>query len=255
MRKDLSFISISLVSLLLISCGADQALKKAEKFYSVGEYYDAAAQYKKAYSQTPPKERDKRGTLSAKMAECYSRIDNTSKAIAAYNNVIRYKQADSLTHLRLAQLQMKTGSYKEAAKSFLTAIDSLMKKDPAPKALLTLARNGLNAAQKAPQWKKEGSAYTIKRMEVFNSRRADYSPALAGDDYDQLYFTSTRNEAQGDEYSGITGTKAGDIFFSQKDDKGKWGRPQTIDSELNTALDEGACSFSPDNRTMYLTQF
>ena len=254
MRKDLSFISISLVSLLLISCGADQALKKAEKFYSVGEYYDAAAQYKKAYSQTPPKERDKRGTLSAKMAECYSRIDNTSKAIAAYNNVIRYKQADSLTHLRLAQLQMKTGSYKEAAKSFLTAIDSLMKKDPAPKALLTLARNGLNAAQKAPQWKKEGSAYTIKRMEVFNSRRADYSPALAGDDYDQLYFTSTRNEAQGDEYSGITGTKAGDIFFSQKDDKGKWGRPQTIDSELNTALDEGACSFSPDNRTMYLTQ-
>ena len=254
MRKDLSFISISLVSLLLISCGADQALKKAEKFYSVGEYYDAAAQYKKAYSQTPPKERDKRGALSAKMAECYSRIDNTSKAIAAYNNVIRYKQADSLTHLRLAQLQMKTGSYKEAAKSFLTAIDSLMKKDPAPKALLTLARNGLNAAQKAPQWKKEGSAYTIKRMEVFNSRRADYSPALAGDDYDQLYFTSTRNEAQGDEYSGITGTKAGDIFFSQKDDKGKWGRPQTIDSELNTALDEGACSFSPDNRTMYLTQ-
>ena len=77
---------------------------------------------------------------------------------------------------------------------------------------------------------------------------------LFGDENDQLFFTSTRNEAQGDEISGITGAKAGDIFFSQKDDKGKWGRPQTIESGLNTEYDEGACCFSADQRTMYLTQ-
>ena len=254
MRKNLLLTYLTLASLLLMSCGADQAVKKAEKFYAIGEYYDAAAQYKKAYSQTPAKEKARRGELSVKLADCYRRTNNTSKAIAAYNNVIRYKKADSLTHLQLAQQLMKTGSYKEATKTYLTAIDSLMQKDPTPKELLTLARNGLNASQKAPQWKQEGSAYTVKRMEIFNSRRAEYSPALAGDDNDQLYFTSTRNEAQGDEYSGITGTKAGDIFFSQKDDKGKWSRPQPIESELNTAFDEGACAFSPDGKTMYLTQ-
>ena len=77
---------------------------------------------------------------------------------------------------------------------------------------------------------------------------------LAGDEYDQLYFTSTRNEAQGDEISGITGAKPGDIFLSQKDDKGKWTRPQTIESGLNSEYDEGACCFSADQRTMYLTQ-
>ena len=77
---------------------------------------------------------------------------------------------------------------------------------------------------------------------------------LAGDDNDQLYFTSTRNQAQGDEYSGITGAKAADIFLSQKDDKGKWSKPQAIDSELNSDFDEGACCFSPDGRMMFLTQ-
>jgi outer membrane protein OmpA-like peptidoglycan-associated protein len=77
---------------------------------------------------------------------------------------------------------------------------------------------------------------------------------LNGDNSDQLFFTSTRNTAQGDELSGITGTKYADIFYAQKDEKGKWGRPQTIDSELNTAIDEGVCSFSPDGKTMYLTQ-
>ena len=110
---------------LLTGCGADKALKKADAFYALGEYYDAAAQYKKAYAQTPAKEKAKRGELSAKMAVCYRRTNATSKAIAAYNNVIRYKKADSLTHLYLAQQLMKNGSYKDAAKNFQIAIDSL----------------------------------------------------------------------------------------------------------------------------------
>ena len=252
MRGFYKICSIVVFAALLTGCGADKAIKKAEKFYALGEYYDAAAQYKKAYAQTPPKEKEKRGELSQKLATCYRRTNATSKAIAAYNNVIRYKKADSLTHLYLAQQLMKNGSYKDAAKNFQLAIDTLSKCEKND--YLTLARTGLKAARQAPEWKKEGSAYTVKRMELFNSRRADYSPMLAGDDNDMLYFTSTRNEAQGEEYSGITGTKAADIFYSQKDDKDKWSRPQSIDSELNTDFDEGACSFSPDGRTMYLTQ-
>ena len=249
-----TIICIVIVAVLLTGCGADQAVKKADKFYAIGEYYDAAAQYKKAYSQTPSKEKEKRGQLSVKIAECNRRINNTNKAIAAYKNVIRYKQADSLTHLRLAQQLMKNGNYKEAAKNFQEAIDSLeFKVQNSDTGWLDLAKNGLQSAKMAPQWKKDGSQYTVKRMDLFNSRRDDFSPALTGDENDQLFFTSTRNQAQGDEYSGITGCKPADIFWAQKDDKGKWGKPQSIDSELNTAFDEGACCFSPDGKTMYLT--
>ena len=93
----------------------------------------------------------------------------------------------------------------------------------------------------------------MKKQDFFNSRRAEYSPALAGDDSDQLYFSSTRNQANGDEVSGITGMKNADIFFSQKDDKGKWSKPEPIESELNSENDEGACTFSADFKTMYLT--
>ena len=253
MRKIFIITSVAIIAVLFVGCGADQAVKKAEKYYAVGEYYDAAAQYKKAYSQTPSKEKEKRGQLSLKMAECYRRINNTSKAITAYKNVIRYKQADSVTQLRLAQQLMKSGNYKEAEKNFQTAIDSLAVSN-AEEGLTTLAKNGLQAAKMAPEWKKEGSKYTVKRMDLFNSRRDDFAPALAGDESNQLFFTYTRNQAQGDEYSGITGSKPADIFWSQKDEKGKWGKPQTIDSELNSGFEEGACCFSPDGKTMYLTQ-
>jgi outer membrane protein OmpA-like peptidoglycan-associated protein len=146
---------------------------------------------------------------------------------------------------------MRNGNYREAEKQFQMAIDSLQ--FTVNTNYLALAKNGLKAAQMAPQWKKDGSAYTVKRMDFFNSRRSEFSPMLGGDNGEQLYFTSTRNQAQGDEYSGITGSKNADIFFSQKDDKEKWGKPQTIDSELNTEHDEGVCCLTPDGKAMFLT--
>ena len=252
MRKVLTILYSIVFAVLLTSCGADQAMKKGDKFYALGEYFDAATQYRKAYTHTPNKEREKKGQRAMKVAECYRRIHFTSKAISAYQNAIRYKQDDSLTHLYLGQLHMRNGNYREAEKQFQMAIDSLQLTVDGLQ-MITLARAGLESAKKAPQWKKDGSDYTIKRMDLFNSRRAEYSPMLGGDEDNQLYFSSTRNQAQGDEYSGITGSKNADIFLSQKDDKGKWSKPQTIDSELNSEMDEGACCFSPDGRSMYLT--
>ena len=253
MRRLYITICVAMVAMFLTGCGAEQAVKKGDRFYALGEYYDASTKYKKAYSQTPAKNRTQRGKLAMKMAECYRKINYTQKAIAAYNNAIRYKQTDSLTYLYLGQQLMKNGNYKEAEKAFQTFLDSAsLSSHLAP--LTTLAKTGILSAQKAPQWKKDGSAYTVKRERFFDSRRAEYSPMLAGEENDQLFFSSTRNQAKGDELSGITGTKNADIFMSQKDEKGKWQRPEVIDSDLNSDDDEGACCFSPDGKTMYLTQ-
>ena len=231
---------------LLASCGAEKNLKKAEKYMAIGEYYDAATQYKQAYTKTPPKERDRRGRIAGKMAECYRKINSTPKAIAAYRNMVRYNQATVADRLEFGRQLLKNGDYKQAAEQFAVVLDSMPDN--------VLARNGQLSAQQAPAWKKQGSRYTVKRMDVFNSRRAEYSPMLAGDQFDQLYFTSTRNEAAGDELSGITGTKNGDIFVSQKDDKGKWSKPEAVSGGVNTEFDEGASCLSPDQREMYLTQ-
>lgn len=232
--------------LMLVSCGAERSFKKGEKYLALGEYYDAAAQYKKAYSNTKPKDKALRGKYAAKMAYCYDRINFNQKAIAAYRNAIRYNADSISTHLAFAQALLKDGNYREAEAEYRLVLDSMPDNQ--------LAKEGLKSAQTAKEVKAAGSQYIVKKMDIFNSRRADYSPMFCGDQYEQLFFTSTRNEAEGDELSGITGTKNGDIFFSQKDEKGKWERPQTITSGLNTEFDEGACCFSPDQRTMYLTQ-
>ena len=249
MRK---YLYLLLASLILMGCSAEHAMKKGDKYYALGEYFDAATQYKRAYAQTPVKEKKLRGQRALKLADCYRRINYTQRAIAAYRNALRYGQQDSLTQLYLGQQLLKAGSYKEATKVYGDMlIDSVAAQSPA--FVKILAQSGMRSARQAPDWKKEGSRYTVKRENIFNSRRSEYSPVLGGDANDRLYFTSTRNEATGDELSGITGTKNGDIFVAQKDEQGKWQRPQVIDSELNSADDEGACCLTPDGHTMYLT--
>ena len=45
-----------MVCIILLGCSADHAMKKGDKYYALGEYFDAAAQYRKAYAQTPTKD-------------------------------------------------------------------------------------------------------------------------------------------------------------------------------------------------------
>ena len=258
-------VAVVVVAMAVIACGTDRHMKKAEKYLAIGEYYDAATEFKKAYQSTSTKEREKRGQRALKMARCYAKINQTQSAMGGYRNAIRYKQAELDDQLAYARLLLKNGEYKNAAKELQEVKDTLQalgewyrstegtNKSRKLTDRAQLTENGLISAQNAPQWKEQGSRYTVKRMDVFNSRRADYSPMLFGDDFDRLYFTSTRNDAQGDELSGITGTKPADIFVSEKDDKGKWSRPEVVQGGLNTDYDEGACSFSADGREMYLT--
>ena len=244
--KHLIYIYTATILLVIVSCSTERTIRKGDKHLALGEYYDAALLYRKAYRQLSPKQKEQRGKVSLKMAQSYARINQSQRAVAAYANAIRYGQAGTDDRLAYAQQLLKNASYKEAADIYRSILDSMPEN--------TLAKNGLSSALNAPSIKQAGSRYKVKKIDVFNSRRADFSPVLAGDEFDHLYFTSTRNEAEGDEISGITGTKPGDIFMSSKDDKGKWSKPEAVSGGLNTAYDEGACCLSPDGREMYLTQ-
>lgn len=244
MRK-LYTLYIYIIVVALCGCSAESFENKGDKAEAIGEYFVASDFYRKAYSKTSSADHPSRGKRALKMARCYERFNSTQKAIGAYRNAIRYEVATTEDRLHYARQLLKNGDYKVAEAEFTSLMDSLPDN--------VLVRNGLESARMAPQWKKDGSRYTVKKMDIFNSRRDDYSPVLGGEDYDRLFFTSTRNDAEGNELSGVTGMKAADIFYSEKDDKGVWSRPEAIGTGLNSEDDEGACCISPDGSQMYLT--
>ncbi len=247
MGRKLFHISIYTILWVFVSCSNESvAFKKAEQSYAIGEYYAASINYKKSYSRCSPKERDKRAVRAFMMGECYRRIGYTQKAIAAYQNAIRYNIPDSLVYLHIARQQLKVGQYKPASQNFAKFLELNPESE--------LARNGLLSCELGPQWKATPNQYQIKKEALFNSRRSDYSPLLIGEDADQILLSSTRKESKGDDISGITGVKFGDLFFSKKNEQGKWQPVDVIEGELNTEYDEGAPCLSPDGKTMYFTR-
>lgn len=237
--------SLCVVALLVVlsACNSDKNLKKGDQYWALGEYYEASLEYAKAYAKTPAKEKDKRGMIAYKVAEANRKMNYFAKAQAAYRNAVRYNYTDTLTYFYLAEMERYNKEYKQAAKDYQLYLEI----DPRHR----LSKLGLESCSLAPEMKERGSAYTVKEDKNFNSNFADYSPSFNGDD---IYFSSTRRDCNGDDVNGITGMKSGDIFYLQKDDKGKWKRYEAVDETVNSKYDEGACSFTPDGKTMYFTR-
>lgn len=238
------YVLFLLIVSSLYSCKSAK-LSDAEEKQRIGEYYEAATIYRKVYTKTSPKKRDLRGYIAYRMAECNRLINNTAKATSAYMNAIRYDYPDSTVYLRMGQMLQKTGRYPEAIKNY----DIYMENDPSN----LLAINGIQGCELAPGWKKNPTRYEVRRMDKFNSRRGEFSPMLAGDKYDQLYFASSRSKDKDAKVSAITGQNNNNLFLVKQDEKGAWLAPVELEDEVNTEYDEGTPSFSPDGNTMYYT--
>lgn len=248
-KKITPYILLFLTALLLFSCKSAK-LSDAEEKQRIGEYFEAAAIYRKVYTKTSPQKRDLRGYIAYRMAECNRLINNTPRSTSAYMNALRYEYPDSIVSLRLGQMYQKTGKYTDAIRYY----NDFLQRNPESE----LALNGIKGSELAPVWKQNPTRYVVKRMEKFNSRRGEFSPMLFGDKYDQLYFTSSRtpkgaNKDKDETISAITGIRNNDFFLVKQDEQGNWLAPIELEDEVNTEFDEGTPSFSKDGNTMYYT--
>ena len=239
-------LMLTSVVLSLASCKGPK-LREADEAYDRGEYYDAATIYRKLYNRYNRKEDQwLRGELAFQMGMCHLKLNQGNRATSSFQNAMRYEYEDSTLLLRLAQAQQREGQYNAAIKNYQAYLEMF----PDDWEALT----GIRGCELAPQWKEEGSRYIVKQDRVLNSRRADFAPMFLNKDMEYIYFTSTSEKSTGELRSEILGTKKGDIYFSKRDEKGNYSRPEVVDGGLNTEQDEGAAAFSPDGSTMYLAR-
>lgn len=246
MKKAVYIIVCLLLTAVAAGCRTPK-LSEADAQFQRGEYYDASVTYKKVYNNLRKKEeRPQRGEVAFKMGRCYKLLNMSARASAAFQNALRYEYPDSTTHFMLAQALHADGKYAAALRSY----DKYLEFCPDD----SLAINCAEGCRTAQEIRARGSRYVVKQAKLFNSRRADFCPMYLGADCDQIYYTSTTEKATGDKKSEITGMKNADVFFSKKNEKGEWERPEPVEGELNTEFDEGIVAFSPDAQTMYLTK-
>lgn len=241
------YLALALMAVVMLTGCKTPKLATADQQFARGEYFDASKTYRGVYNKLNPREdRELRGRVAYQLATCYRKLNMAARASAAYQNAIRYEYPDSMAHYYLGRSLQMEGKYGPAINAYRTFLEY------APDDLL--AKEGLRGATLAlKQKEKPKTRYIVKQAKMFNSRRADFAPMYLDKDLTTLYFTSSNEKSTGTTKSGITGTKRSDIFFSKKDEKGNWQRPEPAGGELNTEHDEGIMSFSPDGQTMYLT--
>ncbi len=243
------FFYFMLILVLGVLGGCKSAkLSDADAAFERGEYFDAQKIYRKLYNKaTKREERPFRGELAYKMGQCYTKLNMAPRAAASFQNAIRYEYPDSMAYFWLGKALQADGKYQPAIDAYTKFLEWL----PGNR----LAEEGVNGCRMAIAAKnKPKTRYVVKNMKLFNSRRADFSPMYLDKSYDQIFFTTTNEKAIGENKSEITGMKKGDIYFSKKNERGEWQRPEPVEGELNTDADEGIISFSPDGQTMYLTR-
>ncbi len=242
------FLIIFFLGSSLFSIGQNRHIKAGDDAFENQLYKIAAEKYKKGYKKL--KKAEDKEIVSLKMAESYRLTNDLRKAKAQYNRLVRlesYKNNPEIV-LRYGQVLLMLSEFKEADLQF-ALYDSLMNQDP--QALVAV--ESLKYARRVLENPKN---YTLENLKKINSKYDDFSPAFQDNNYQSIYFTSSREEAFGDDNDGWTGEKFSDIFYTKLERDGEWSKPEPIDEDevINTKANEGQPQFNSRFSRMYFTR-
>jgi peptidoglycan-associated lipoprotein len=222
-----TFCLAALVSVSLMA-QADQFTKEADNAYANEAYFEAIDLYKKAYSKESDSEEKAR--MLFQIAESYRMILDYDQQVIWYNKALKAQYDNPEAFLYLAQAYHRQGDFAQAIEYYNKY------KDAAPDPLK--AEIGLEQAEIAKEFRDNPSRYIVQNEILLNSAEYDFSPGWAGDDFNTIYFSSSRQGAQGMAIDLRTGESFQDIFFTTRDQKGKWSEPERLTYRINTIHNE-----------------
>ncbi|NOZ48028.1 MAG: OmpA family protein [Chlorobi bacterium] len=218
--------------------------EKADETFQAGGYFLAIDQYKQAYGKT--KDKVIRAQIVYNVAVCYRKINNYRQAEIWFRKAIKKNHTNPLMYLYYADALKINQKYEEAIENY-EKYSKLVPDDPQ-------GEHGVESCKLAQEWEANPTRYKVENMAYFNSRQSDFSPAYARDGYDVIFFTSSREEATGNEIQNVTGESFCDIFYSREDRKGKWSIPLPLGENINTKDDEGMPSLNNKGNILYFTR-
>ena len=212
--------------------------------FNAGEYYAAIDQFKDAYQKTNDKKEKLK--IAYHIAECYRITNNTKQAELWYGKVVAKNYENPAALFYYAEALKMNRKYEEAKIQY-QSYKEIVPEDPR-------GTDGMLSCDMALEWIEFPNGYVVEEMKFFNSKMSDYSPFYSKNDYQPVFFTSSREETTGQSEHGGTGQGFSDIFVSTMDRKGKWSTPVPLEEPVNTEAEEGTPSFNSDYTTLYFTR-
>ena len=240
------FLLLSSTSLLSQSSKKNK-MSKADKAFMMQNYYEAEKLYKADYAKE--KNRAKKAELIFLQAECARNIGTPiylKKAMAMYKRAIKAKYPHAEVYLRYAQVLQKQQNFSDA----IVQYEKYKEFKPDDER----AQKGVESCMFALDALQNPSRYELTSFQ-HNTNQEEYAPCYASRDYDELFFTSSRDGSLGKSSDGFTGNSFTDIYWSKYDKKKKrWSKPSPFEEPMNTSDHEAAPSLNKRGNELYFTR-
>lgn len=218
---------------VLGSC-ASYHLRQGNRMYRDLAYSSAIGEYQQALGKKSYAE----GQI--KLADCYLKTNNLSKAEEAYGKVMELKEVQPAHRLQYAKLLMRSGKYAQAKNYFDQYLGS-QGNDEAARALR-------NSCDSIAGWQEDSARYTLQQLPM-NNGQSNFSPVWHKDG---IVFVSDRSG--GKKQYEWTGRPFLDLYYSKADKTGSYGSAEALKGDVNGMYHEGPASFSSKGDTMYFTR-
>lgn len=216
----------------------------ADAAFEKGDYYDAIALYKKAFSKE--KSKAKKSEIVFKTAESYRKVNDFKNQEAWYEKAIKAGYKEPVAVLHYANALKVNGKYPEAIIQY-NNYKKLEPNDPKGDA-------GVKACETSQKWKDKPTRYKVENVAALNTKYSDFGVSYVDKTYRKISYTSARQESTGKSVDGGTGEKFQDLFEAVVDKKGKWSTPKPMLAGINSEANDGAACFDRKGSDMYFTR-
>lgn len=221
-----------------------QLIKEADNAYENEAYFGAIDMYKKAYAKA--NDATQKARMLFQIAESYRKILDYDQQIIWYDKALRAQYDNPKAYLYLARAYHHQGNFLEAIENYKRYKET----NPGNQ----LAAIGIKEAKYAQELRDNPTRYIVQDEVLLNSPEYDFSSAWATDDFKTIFFSSSRQGAQGVEIDQRTGESFQDIFAATRDSKGKWSEPERLTYRINTQHNEATPTLTKDKTMMFFTR-
>ncbi|MBL7896355.1 MAG: OmpA family protein [Bacteroidia bacterium] len=224
------------ISIFISSC-TNGLYKKGVKNYDKLAYHKAIENFEKYLTK-----KDEPIDAKVKLANAYRLVNDYPNAEKWYSRIVNSADIDPSNYFYYGKILMNAGKYDEA-KIWLTKYLEKVPDDFVAEMLLVSCKS-------IDTFKKDTTLYSVKEAEI-----PEIATAFGETPYGKgIMFTADKVSFKNSNTSTWTGRSYLDIYFTAKDENGKWLSPMLLKGDVNGRYHEGPACFSKDGKVVYFTR-
>ena len=249
-KKVILILIITILGIASANAQKRNPSKSADIAFERKQYNVAIERYKKAYKKTGKKKyRDEREFITYRLAECYRLTESTKLAEAQYKRLVKteFPKSNPIVYLNYADVLKRNGKYDDAT-IYYNIYNETVPEDPRGFA-------ALEDIQYIQEWLEYPSKYEVTRLKELNSRASDFGITWTSNNFNEVIFSSTREDGISKEKDVITGQNFADFYIARQNKQGEWEEPTLADEGgINSEGSEGTPFMNKSFSTLYFTR-